>query len=42
MDLNIADREFPGAVQIVDLYHARVHLRVLAGELFPTDERRKK
>jgi len=39
---NIADREFPGAVQIVDLYHAREHLWVLAGKLFPTDERRKK
>jgi hypothetical protein len=25
---NIADREFPGALQIVDLYHAREHLWV--------------
>lgn len=33
---NIADREFPGAIQIVDLYHAREHLWVLAGKLFPT------
>jgi hypothetical protein len=39
---NIADREFPGAVQIVDLYHAREHLWGLAGKLFPTDECRKK
>ncbi len=39
---NIADREFPGAVQIVDLYHAREHLWGLAGKLFPTDERRRK
>jgi hypothetical protein len=39
---NIADREFPGAIQIVDLYHARQHLWGLAGKLFPTDERRKK
>jgi hypothetical protein len=39
---NIADREFPGALPIVDLYHAREHLWVLAGKLFPTDERRKK
>jgi hypothetical protein len=39
---NIAEREFPGAVQIVDLYHAREHLWVLAGKLFPTDECRKK
>ena len=34
---NIADREFPGAIQIVDLYHAREHLWVLAGKLFPTN-----
>jgi len=39
---NIADREFPGAIQIVDLYHAREHLWGLASKLFPTDERRKK
>jgi hypothetical protein len=39
---NIADREFPGAVQIVDLYHAREHLWGLASKLFPTDERHKK
>ena len=39
---NIADREFPSAIQIVDLYHAREHLWVLAGKLFPTDERRKR
>jgi hypothetical protein len=39
---NIADREFPGAIQIVDLYHAREHLWVLAGKLFSTDDRRRK
>jgi hypothetical protein len=39
---NIADREFPGAIQIVDLYHARQHLWELAGKLFPTDERQRK
>lgn len=39
---NIAEREFPGAIQIVDLYHAREHLWVLAGKLFPTEERRRK
>ncbi len=39
---NIADREFPGATQIVDLYHAREHLWELAGKLFATDERRRK
>jgi len=32
---NIADREFPGAIQIVDLYHAREHVWDLAGRLFP-------
>lgn len=39
---NIADREFPGAIQIVDLYHAREHLWVLSAKLFPTDERSRK
>jgi hypothetical protein len=39
---NIADREFPGAIQIVDLYHAREHIWELAGKLFATDERQKK
>ena len=39
---NIADREFPGAVQIVDIYHAREHLWDLAGKLFATDERQRK
>jgi hypothetical protein len=39
---NIADREFPGAMQIVDLYHAREHLWVLSAKLFPTEERLRK
>jgi len=39
---NIADREFPGAVQIVDLYHAREHLWPLAGKLFPVDTTKRK
>ena len=34
---NLADQHFPGAVQIVDLYHARQHLRELARELYPND-----
>lgn len=38
---NIADREFPGAIQIVDLYHARQHLWELAAKLFATDERQR-
>ena len=39
---NIADREFPGAVQIVDLYHAREHVWDIAGRLFPTDAAKSK
>jgi hypothetical protein len=34
---NIGDRHFPGAVQIVDLYHAREHLWDLASKLYPND-----
>lgn len=35
---NLAEVHFPGAVQIVDLYHARQHLWELARKLFPNDE----
>ena len=34
---NLADLHFPGAVQIVDLYHARQHLWDLARKLHPND-----
>jgi len=34
---NLADTHFPGAVQIVDLYHARQHLWELAHRLHPND-----
>ena len=34
---NLADMHFPGAVQIVDLYHARQHLWELARRLYPND-----
>jgi hypothetical protein len=34
---NLADRHFPGAIQIVDLYHAREHLWDLARKLYPAD-----
>lgn len=34
---NLADIHFPGAVQIVDLYHARQHLWDLARRLYPND-----
>jgi uncharacterized protein UPF0236 len=36
---NLADPYFPGAVQIVDLYHARQHLWELARKLNANDER---
>jgi hypothetical protein len=35
---NLAEQHFPGAVQIVDLYHARQHLWDLARKLYPHDE----
>src|SRR5258708_37719531 len=38
MDLDLADLHFPGAVQIVDLYHARQHLWDVARKLHPNDE----
>ena len=34
---NLANLHFPGAVQIVDLYHARQHLWGLARQLYPND-----
>ena len=39
---NLAEQYFPGAVQIVDLYHARQHLWELARKLHPNDEVRQK
>lgn len=39
---NIGDRHFPGAVQIVDLYHAREHLWNLAPNLYPHDAARQR
>jgi hypothetical protein len=39
---NLADQHFPGAVQIVDLYHARQHIWELAAKLLPQDERGRK
>ncbi|MCP5115573.1 MAG: ISKra4 family transposase, partial [bacterium] len=35
---NLAQQHFPGATQIVDLYHAREHLWGLARKLYPNDE----
>jgi hypothetical protein len=39
---NLARQHFPGAVQIVDLYHARQHLWELARVLHPNDKPRQK
>jgi hypothetical protein len=39
---NLAEQHFPGAVQIVDLYHARQHLWELARKLHPNDEAKQK
>jgi hypothetical protein len=39
---NIADQHFPGAIQIVDLYHARQHLWDTAALLYPHDVASKK
>jgi hypothetical protein len=38
---NLANQHFPGAVQIVDLYHARQHLWELARLLYPSDSKRQ-
>jgi hypothetical protein len=35
---NLADLHLPGAIQIVDLYHARQHLWDVARKLYPNDE----
>jgi hypothetical protein len=39
---NLADQHFPGAIQIVDLYHAREHLWKVAAWLYPNDPVAKK
>jgi hypothetical protein len=39
---NLADQHFPGALQIVDLYHARQHLYELAAKLFPNHGQARK
>ena len=38
---NIAKDHFPGALQIVDIFHARQHLWALARLLFPNDSKRR-
>lgn len=39
---NLTHEYFPGAIEIVDLYHAREHLWELAGKLFVNDEKRRR
>lgn len=39
---NLADQHFPGAIQIVDLYHAREHLWELSAKLFPDEDPARK
>lgn len=39
---NLASQHFPGAIQIVDLFHARQHLWELIRKLHPNDEARQK
>ena len=39
---NLADLHFPGAIRIVDLYHARQHLWELARQLYPNDTNNQK
>ena len=36
---NLAEQHFPGAIQIVDLYHARQHLWELSAKLFPIQDK---
>ena len=39
---NIADQHFVGAIQIVDIWHAREHIWDLAAKLFPGEEKPRK
>ena len=39
---NLAQQHFPGAIQIVDLYHARQHLWELSSKLLPNDDKARK
>lgn len=39
---NIADEHFPGAIQIVDIFHARQHLWDVARKLYPGQEAEQK
>lgn len=39
---NLAEQHFPGAIQIVDLFHARQHLWELSAKLFPGADKARK
>ena len=39
---NLAQEQFPGAIEIVDLYHARQHLWDLGSKLYPREEAAKR
>jgi len=39
---NIADQHFAGAIQIVDIWHAREHLWDVAAKLFSSDDKQRK
>ena len=39
---NLTDQHLPGAIQIVDLYHARQRLWELSAKLFPNNEKTRK
>jgi hypothetical protein len=39
---NLAQEQFPGAIEIVDLYHARQHVWDLGSKLYPRDEAAKR
>lgn len=39
---NLIDEHCPGAIQIVDLYHARQHLWELSGKLWPAADRQRR
>lgn len=39
---NLSDQHFTGAIQIVDIWHAREHLWDVAGKLFPSDAKQRK
>jgi hypothetical protein len=39
---NIGDQHFPGAIQIVDIWHAREHIWEVGAKRFPSDDQERK